>query len=404
MQLKPDSRAMTVLLAFMTAIGPITMDIYLASMPHIGEAFGASAGAVQLTLSLYVVGFAMAQILYGPLSDFRGRRPLLLGGFALYLIATAACAMATSIEMLIVARLVQAIGAAGPIILARAVVRDLYVGIQAARQLGLMSAIMGVTPIGAPIVGGVLQAWFGWRATFIFMAIIGLVLALAAYLYLPETNSRPRAPAPTARGILGSFRVVARNKAFMSYATMLALSYAGVFAFLSGSSHVLQKQFGVSSIEFGLTFALCSLSYIAGNWMGSRLVSKRGLERMIRLGKNILLAAGALQLLGYWLLPQEMFALVVPQMLYFLGSGLMVPQFIAGALMPFPDRAGAASSLMGFVQMTSAAIVGAVLGVLLGTSAWPLVVAMSLAALALVVVFHLGSRARQAQLSQGSGI
>jgi DHA1 family bicyclomycin/chloramphenicol resistance-like MFS transporter len=148
---------MTILLAMMTGLGPLSTDIYLASMPFIGAALSASAGAVQLTMSAYVIGFAFGQIIYGPLSDKYGRRPVLLVGFGLYLLATLACVLATNIETLITARIIQSLGAAGPIILARAIVRDLYEGAQAGRQLAIMSAIVGFAPIGAPVLGGVFR-------------------------------------------------------------------------------------------------------------------------------------------------------------------------------------------------------------------------------------------------------
>jgi DHA1 family bicyclomycin/chloramphenicol resistance-like MFS transporter len=397
MHFKPGTRALTVLLAFMTAIGPLSTDIYLASMPHIGEALTASTGAVQLTLSLYLVGFAVGQIVYGPFSDTYGRRPLLLIGFALYLVATFACAFTTSIEMLIGARMVQAIGGAGPIILARAIVRDLYQGSRAARQLSIMSTIMGITPIGAPVLGGFLQAWFGWRSSFVAMGLIGIVLALAALLFLPETNKRKLTEPLSFGSILGSFRIVFADKGFRSYLTIQAMGYAGLFAFLSGSSYVLQKVFGFTSVQFGFTFTLCSMSYISATTLGSRLISRMGLEGLIGVGMKFMLAGGILQVLGYLLLPGIFLALTIPQMLYFFGMGFMLPQTMAAGLTPFPDRAGAASSLMGFVQMTSAAIVGVLMASALDNTAWPLVIVMALAGVGAFTVFHLTAAVRPAR-------
>ena len=156
MRFRPDTRGMTILLAMMTALGPLSTDIYLASMPHIGAALGASNGSVQLTMSAYIVGFAFGQVLHGPLSDKYGRRPVLLWGFAPYLASTAACIASTTIDLLIAARVAQALGAAASTILARTIVRDLYEGARAGRQLAVMSAIAGVTPICAPMLGGVL--------------------------------------------------------------------------------------------------------------------------------------------------------------------------------------------------------------------------------------------------------
>lgn len=385
---------MTLVLASMTALGPVTMDIYLASMPHIGAALGATTRSVQLTLSSYLIGFAIGQILYGPLSDVYGRRPMLLLGFALYLVATTACAFASSIELLIAARALQGVGSAGPIILARTIVRDLYEGSRAARQLGLMSAIMGITPICAPVLGGFLQLWFGWRASFFGMDFIGLALSLSALLFLPETNQRKSNEPLSLRGILTSFAIVSRHPAYLSYLTLHALSYMAVFAFISSSSHFMQEVYGLSSVQFGFTYAMCSISYIGGTAVGSRLVIKLGLDGMIRLGKNIALAGGLLLIAGYVIFPTQFLGIVVPEMLLFLGIALMVPQMIAGALTPFAERAGAASSLMGFMQMSSASIIGGLLGLSLGNSAWPLVTITCALSVAIFVTFHLTAQAR----------
>ena len=389
MRLEPGTRGLTVLLALMTGLGPLSTDIYLASMPFIGAALNASSGEVQLTLSAYLEGFALGQILYGPLSDKYGRRPALLAGFALYLVATLACIAAGSIELLIAARVVQAFGAAGPIILARAVVRDLYEGARAGRQLSIMSTIQGFTPIGAPVLGGVLQSLFDWHASFVAMGLMGGALALAVLLLLPETN-RHRHDGPISPAtILASFGIILKNPAYRSYLLMQAFSYNGLFAFLSASSYVLQKVYGFNSVQFGLMFALCSSSFVSGTFLGARLVARRGLDRMIGLGANFLLVGGLGQLVTALLIPQSVLGLVIPQMIYFLGFGFMLPNMIAAAMSPFPERAGAASSLMGFVQMTSAAIVGWIMGASLGGTAMPLVIVMAVAGIGSFALFHL---------------
>lgn len=396
MKLQPQTVTMTFLLALMTAIGPITMDIYLASLPFIGQALGAQTAHVQLTMTFYLVGFAVGQIFYGPLSDSIGRRPMLLSGFFLYLAATLTCAVANSIDLLIVARLFQGLGAAGPIIIARAIVRDFYSGSAAARQLGLMSVIMGVAPIGAPILGGFLQAGFGWRASFIAMAMIGASLTTIALFLLPETNARRGQVGFSPKAIAKSFAIIASDKAYRAYLTMLALTYCGVFAFLSSSSHVLQDVFHMSSVEFGFTFAVCSFGYIVGNAIGTRLVKKMRLEGMLRLGAGLALSASFLQILGHVAFPTAYLAIVIPDALYFMGCAFMVPQIMAAALTPFGERAGAASSLMGFSQMTSAAVVGSILGAMLGGTAWPMITVMALSAVAVGIILLLTTKVRLA--------
>ncbi len=394
MRLKPGSRGLTILLAMMTGLGPLSTDIYLASMPFIGAALNASASAVQLTMSAYVIGFAFGQIIYGPLSDKYGRRPVLLTGFAIYLAATFACIFASTIETLITARIIQSLGAAGPIILARAIVRDLYEGAQAGRQLALMSTIVGFTPIGAPVLGGVLQAFFDWHASFVAMLMVAGILAFVVLLLLPETNHNRQEGPLSPRSILTSFGEVAKNHAFRTYAGMQALSYCGLFAFLSGSSYVLQKVYGFDSISFGLMFACCSVCYVSGAYIGARMVARRGLDGMIARGVAIMGFGGVVQLASVVVFPNAPLAFIIPEMIYFFGLAFIMPNTVAAAMSPFPERAGAASSLMGFVQMSAAALVAWGMALFLSTSAIPVAIVMAISGASAFALFHLTKHLR----------
>jgi MFS transporter, DHA1 family, multidrug resistance protein len=190
--LRPDTLAMTLLLSVLTGIGPLTVDMYLASMPDIGRLLGATTAQVQLTISFYLIGFAMGQVLYGPLSDRHGRRPVMLGALTIYMVATLACALAPNIELLLAARFFQAIGGAGTVVLARAVVRDIYEGTRVGRELSIMATIMALAPIVAPLIGGVLQTFFGWRSNFVVLLGFGMGATAAVWLLLPETLRRSR--------------------------------------------------------------------------------------------------------------------------------------------------------------------------------------------------------------------
>ena len=397
MRLNPDTRGMTVLLAMMVALGPLSTDMYLASMPHIGAALGVTNASVQLTMSIYIVGFAFGQILHGPLSDKYGRRPVLLGGFTLYVAASVACTAATSIDLLIAARIAQAIGAASSTILARSIVRDLYEGAQAGRQLAVMSVIAGLTPICAPVLGGVLQAWFGWQASFAAMGMLGGLLAAAIFLLLPETNRHAHAGRISAGTILTSFGVVLQNRAYRSYLGIQAFSYNGLFAFLCGSSYVLQEIYGFSPAQFGLLFGTCSMSFVLGAYLGGRMVARRGLDGMIRLGVLCLMIGGVGQVLGVLTFPKATIALVIPEMIYFMGIGFLLPNTQAAAMQPFPERAGAASSLIGFAQMMSAALVSWIMAAQLGQTALPMALVMAIAGLGAFLVFHTTKQHRKGQ-------
>jgi MFS transporter, DHA1 family, multidrug resistance protein len=395
--LQPGTFGLTLLLAMLTALGPLSMDMYLPSLPDIAHVLSAPVARTQLTISSYLVGFAAGQMIYGPLSDRYGRRPVLLAAVALYLASTLACVAAQSVDLLIAARLLQGISGSGAIVLARAIVRDVYSGVQAARELSLMGSISATAPIVAPMIGGVLQAAFGWRANFICMSAGGLIALAVAARLLPETLRQDnRAATLSFFSMMRGYGVVARHAGFLIYLGIITTTYAGLFAWVSGASVVLQGVYGLSAVTFGFTFALGAAGYMLGAMIATRLVVRLGLERTIGVGV-VVIAAGGLSLVlavatgvpGLWL--------VAAMALYLAGVGLAMPQAMAGALTPFPERAGTAASLMGLVQQALAAIIAAVIGGFLVQSAWPVtgvVVAMS----TLTFLLWASTRAMRARL------
>lgn len=371
--LKPHTRGMTVLLAFMTAMGPISTDLYVPALPQLALEFGTTPARVQWTLSSYLMGFAFGQLFYGPLSDKYGRKPLLMIGFMAYLIGTFASAAAFSIDGLIIARFLQGVGGAGPIIVARAVVRDMYEGARAGRELSLMSTIMGVAPIVSPLLGGFLVVWFGWRAGFVLMfSSVGLI-AFLAFMFLPETLRDRQIGPISALAVLRSFGIVVRHPLWRVYASLQALGHTGLFTFVAASPFVLQNVYKLTPVQFGLGFSACSVAFVSGAGLGAKLVGRRGIDGVVGLGVSCLAGGGALQLALWLAFPSSALALFGAELIYFLGIGLTLPHSIAGALSPFPERAGAASSLQGFLQMTFSALTGVLVVALLSDSALPLV-------------------------------
>ena len=395
--LRPDTFALTALLALLTALGPVAVDMYLPSFPDIGRLLSASPATVQLTLSLYLVSYAIGQVIYGPLSDRYGRIPVLRSALIVYCAASAACALAPNIELLLTARAVQALGSSGAIVLARAIVRDLYSGARAGRELSLMGAIMALAPVGAPMIGGVMQSAFGWRSHFVVQIAFGLIAAFFVWRKLPETLA-VRAPGPfSLRAIWAGYREIMRNRAVLAYVGMLALSFAGVFAWISGSSFVLQEIYGLSALSFGLAFAAASAGYLAGTALAARIVTRLGLDRTIGIGAAALATGGLAAVVAIPLGGGSAIPLVAAMALYAAGMGLVQPQTIAGAMMPFPQRAGTASSLLGVSQMLCAALSGVIVGHLLGTSAWPVMLPLALSGVATLALWAVsrGVRARE---------
>ena len=395
MRLKPGTLAMTAVLGLLTALGPLATDMYLPSLPAIAGDLGTTTAGAQLTLSAFLLGFAVGQFVYGPVSDRLGRRPVLLFGLGLFVLASVACTLAPTIEALVGARFVQALGASGPIVLARAMVRDLYEGAHAGRELSRMGAIMGLVPAVAPVLGGVLHTAAGWRANFVATVVFGCALAAIAAAMIPETI-RARTPGPLSFGaILRGFRFLLGHGTYRTYVGLAALTYGGLFAFISGSSFVLQGVYGLSELAYGFSFGFVVLGYLAGTLIAQAIVGRRGLDGTIALGVACL-AVGGLGMLAMMLLVASPLAVIGPMAVYTLGVGLALPPTQANAMMPFPERAGAASSLLGICQMTFAALLGIGLGQALGASALPLPLVVAATGGAALALFVASRRARAA--------
>jgi DHA1 family bicyclomycin/chloramphenicol resistance-like MFS transporter len=403
MTFKRDTLALTALLGLLTALSPLATDMYLPSMPSLTAHLDSSPSEAQLTLSVFLVGFASTQIFYGPLSDRYGRRPALLIGLTIFVLASILCALAQSMPMLIAARFVQALGASGPIVLARAVARDLYSGRRAGQELAMMASIMGIVPTLAPAIGGVLEITFGWRSTFILAAAIGVVLAAVVALRLPETRPDSGAPS-TPLGMIRIFGRFIRDPRFLVYVSLVCFSYGTIFVFLSVSSFILQGYYGLSPLWFGISFGLCSIGYIIGTIIGRHVTGRFGIDAGLGVG-IALMALGAIAILVVVVSGiGGVYAVIAASTVTFAGVGAALAQSMAGTLMPFPNNAGAASSLMGVCQMTFAAIAGiAVAGVfdagLFANQAMPLAVAFAILALAAVTVYLGGWKIRAAARS-----
>lgn len=386
---RADSLAISVLLTFLVAFGPISTDLYLPALPTLSRVFGAEVATVQLTLSVFLVGFALAQLVCGPLSDRFGRRPVLLGGLGLYVAGSVVCALAGSIEQLIAARLLQALGACCGPVLGRAVVRDIHGPEKAARMFAYMGMAMALAPAVGPILGGILVLWWSWRATFVLLAILGVLMLGVVWAFLAETNHRRDPEALRFGHLLANYRRLLGNPSYRGYTLCLAFTFSGMFAFISGSSFVLIDRVGVSPVAYGLDFGFVVLGYILGSFTSGRLTMRLGVDRMIAAGTVAINLAGALgfglALAGFASVP----SVVGPMMLFMYGGGLVLPNAMAGAIGPFPRMAGVASALLGFIQMLLAALFGAVIGHLHDQSPLPMMTGIFIAALATALCWRL---------------
>lgn len=366
MRQRPDPRSLpvAVLLTALVAFGPISTDLYLPSLPDMTRAFSTSVSQVQLTLSMFSVGFACGMLVYGPLSDRFGRRPVLIGGAALYTIASIACLFATTIEGLIAARFVQAFGACAGPVLARAVVRDVYSREEGARMMSYMASAMTLAPAVGPILGGWLHATLGWQSNFVALAVFGLGVLGATWWMLRETNAHRDSQALKPGRLMRTYLSLFGSRLFMGYTLTVGFAFAGLFSFISGSSFVVIDVLGVSPAHFGFVFLFVVVGFMTGAFTAARLTMRLGIERVLLMGTALATASGgilaALALAGI----QEITALVAPLTVYFYACAMVIPNGTAGAIGPFPTKAGAVSALLGFLQMAIGATAGALVGLL----------------------------------------
>ena len=351
----PRPKPSTLLLVAMTGLGPFTMQILIPCLPAMAIALAVPYGTVQLTLTLYLIGVALGQLLYGPLSDRFGRKPLLLGGLLLYLAGTLAAALAPSAGFLILARVAQAVGGCAGLVLGRAMVRDSYPREQAASVLGTISSAMAVAPMVAPLLGSALEEGFGWRATMLACLVFGVPLLLAIWRWLPETLTVP-APLPGLAGLLGAHAALLRLPAFRAYAAVTAFSTCVFFAFAAGGPLVVIGRMGHAPTTYGAALMLISVSWMAGTFAVSRLVHRLGVMRMLRLGTAVTLAGGVLAMAVELLLPAHILLFFLPVAVVAVGNGMTQPNAIAAAVSVRPQLAGTASGLVGALQMGSGAL------------------------------------------------
>lgn len=360
------------ILIAMTALGPLALNIFVPSMPGLVTYFQTDYATVQLTLTLYLIGVAVAQLFYGPLSDRFGRRPLVLAGTALFAGASLLCIFAHSIEMLICGRVLQAVGGCSGMVLSRAIVRDVYERNRSASVLAHITMAMAVAPAIAPALGGVLEHWSGWRASFLLLTAVGGATMVCLVLRLRETNHDPQ-PLPGIRGMLVGYRDLLRSRTFLGYSLATAFATAAFFAFLAGAPYVMVNLLGRTPSEYGILFVLVSLGYMAGNFLAVRLSARLGVIRMVGLGTGLsfcmTLVMAGLGLAGI-LTPLAIF---LPMACIAIGSGMSMPNAIAAAVSVNPRAAGAASGLLGFLQMTIGAVATTAVGLLQNETQFPMI-------------------------------
>jgi DHA1 family bicyclomycin/chloramphenicol resistance-like MFS transporter len=385
----PRERTLIVVLGALSAFGPLSLDMYLPGLPDLADDLGSSASAAQLTLTACMIGLAAGQLLAGPLSDGRGRRRPLLAGLALYALASALCALAPSIWVLIPLRLLQGAAGAFGIAISRAVVRDLHEGAAAARVYALLMLVNGLAPIVAPLLGGQLLGVTDWRGIFWLLALIGVGLLLVAWRLLPETLPPADRHGGGLTATTARFGTLLRDRAFVAVTLASGLSSAMMFCYIAGSPFVVQEIHGLSPQLFSLAFAFNALGIVLLAQLGGRLVGRHGPRALLRAGL-LVGAAGALLLLLAVVLDAGL-ALVLPAFFVMVASiGLTSPNAAALALADHPRAAGSASGLLGLAQFAIGGAAAPLVGIAGSGTALPLALVVCALGAASLLAFASG--------------
>lgn len=346
---------LVILLTVLSALGQFATSVYTPSFPAIGAEFGVSPAAVQLTLTVALGSFALGQLVYGPLTDRFGRRSVLLPAILVYIAGSLLCVVAPTLDILIVGRVLQAVGACAGVVVSRAVVRDLYDGAEMVRVFAVMALAFSIVPALAPFIGGYVQEYIGWRASFVVTVAFGIFVLVATLWHLPETI-QARLPRLRANHFLGAYWGVLTTPSFIRYCATTSLIMAALFGFLAGAPQAIIGELGVAPSTYGLFPSLTICGFVIGSTLARRQAGRWSDSALVRTGTLVTLAGSVLLLglavAGY----RSVWTVIGPMLVFVTGMGLVIPVSTSAAMREFKHKAGTAAALMGFLQMGGAAV------------------------------------------------
>lgn len=368
-----SSALVVVLLSLLLGLQPVTTDLYLPALPGLTRDLDATMAQAQRTLTALLLAFGISQLVWGPLSDRFGRRPVLLTGLVAYVVASIGSALSGSMDMLIVWRALQGAAMGAGVMCARAIVRDLYLPAQGATVMSKGLSGLGVIAFVSPLLGGLLTALFSWHAALLALAAFGtaalLLVALRFQETLPQKNPNALQPATLFKTWWG----IVRNPTFLAFSALSVSSYAGLFTYLASSSFVFIGVLGFSSTQYGMVMMVNALVYLLGTMLCRSLIARWGVRRAVAIAGFFTLTSGVALVLLAWTTVPSVWTIAAPVCLFMLGHGIHQPCGQSGAVGPFPQAAGAASALNGFLMMVVAFAIGQWLGTRMDGTVWPLV-------------------------------
>ncbi|HFK2930792.1 TPA: multidrug effflux MFS transporter [Clostridioides difficile] len=387
--MNPRRLTLILILGSLAALGPLSIDMYLPAFPDMSRSFDASASLIQLSLTACMLGMALGQLIVGPLSDVRGRKRPLMVALLAYLLASLACAMAPTIEVLIALRFIQGAAGASGIVISRAIVRDLFDGPELTRFFAALSLVNGTAPILAPVIGGQILRFGDWHFVFYLLAILSTMMLLAVALRLPETLPLERRVEGNLTTTLKTFGRLLTDRVFIGYAFAQAFVMGAMFAYISGSPFVLQNIYGASPQQFSFLFGLNGIGIILAAQIAGRLAGRVDSERLMRISLTIVASASILLFLALTLTEQLIFVMIP---LFFVVSsvGLISTLGFTLAMQNYGSTAGSASALLGLLPMLVGSFVSPLVGIMGEQSAVPMgLIIMTLDCLALILYYGL---------------
>ncbi|MCG6200209.1 Bcr/CflA family multidrug efflux MFS transporter [Psychromonas antarctica] len=399
LQTTPLSFLLIIILGAIAALTPFAIDMYLPAMPSISNEFSVSAGDIQFTLTAYMAGFAIGQLLHGPLADSFGRKPVLLIGILFFTLASVFSAISPNIEILTWMRVAQGFAGAAAAVVIQAIVRDMFEKEEFARTMSFIVLVMTLAPLIAPLLGGYMTIWFGWRSIFWLIALIALVVIVAISFKIPETLPIDKRHPFRVHSVLRNYRSLVVSADAMLLILTGALSFAGMFAFLTAASFIFVELHNVAIEHVGYLFALNVFAMMVMTVVNGRLVRAKGSQWMLKLGLTIQLVGAILLLLGQ-IANLGLWGVVLPVMLYVSAISTVGSNSMAILLNDYPWIAGTASSLSGTLRFGLAGVAGAVISFLPATSSWPMVVVICCCAILGFACFLLRNAKQQKGVSQ----
>ncbi len=367
----PAPLIIPVLLVAAASASILSTDLYTPSLPHLTEYFETSAETVQLTMSLNLLGFGAAQLIYGPLSDYLGRRPVLLGGMVCFAVVSLVCALAYSIEFLILARALQGIVACAEAVVGLAIIRDIYDEKDSVRVLAAYGMALALAPAVGPLIGGYVHVWLGWRANFFLVTGMVVVVAVLIWQFLPETLAKENRIGGRPASIVHDYFDLLRQRRFIGYALPIALTFGGLYAFITAAPFILIERMGVATQHYGLYYAALVLAYFLASLAANRMVDRFGVERLIRIALLIDVAGGAAILLVVFAYETPA-ALTAAVAVGTFGLGFLFATAPVRALAASGAQTGLAAALLGSLEMGIAALAALAVGFFHDGTAWPL--------------------------------